>query len=173
MDILAHALWTNIAYYKKYRINLKNRLWAVFFGVAPDLISFAPSTIYLLLFSPGSFLQYKLSLEVGRSQWYFRWAVESYNYSHSLIIFLVVFLVLRLALKKFYWPMLGWPLHILIDIFTHKDFFETPFMFPLSNFANHHGVVWSEPRFMIINYSALACAYIVIFYFYRKHAQNK
>ncbi len=74
MDILAHALWTNLAYYKKYPKDVKNRLWAVFFGVLPDLISFTPSTLYILFFHREMFSNYKLSLELGQSMWVFRWA---------------------------------------------------------------------------------------------------
>ena len=172
MDVLAHALWTNLAYYKKYKTNLKNRLWAVFFGIAPDLVSFAPSTVYLL-FHRDMFLRYKLSLEFGRMEWFFRWAVESYKYTHSFVIFLVCFAIVAFARKgKIYWPMFGWALHIFIDIFTHKDFFQTPFLFPLSQFTNHHAIAWTEPYFMAVNYAVLIILYTLTFVVQR-HAKAK
>lgn len=165
MDIFAHALWTNAVYYKKYRWNLKSRLWAVFFGIAPDLASFTPATIYAFLFSWGEHLAYL----ANSSFWVFAYARESYGYTHSLVIFLAVTLIVT-ALRKgrLYLPMLGWLLHILIDIPTHKNFYETPFLFPLANYKFDRGVSWGEPWFMMVNYSALAVVYILIFTVFRK-----
>ena len=164
MDIVAHALWTNAAFYKKYKIDKKNRYLGAFFGVLPDIVSFAPATIFLLFtnqrFSPALY---------NSSLWFFRWAEESYNYTHSLVIFVIVMVIIMALRKgKAYWPMFGWLLHILIDIPTHKDFYETPFLFPLSDYHFSYGMAWAEPAFMFVNYGALAVIYIFIFYFKKR-----
>ncbi len=165
MDIFAHALWTNLAYYKKYRENLKDRLWAVFFGIMPDIISFTPATVYAFF----HFGKNKLIQLASSGQWAFVWARESYSYTHSLISFIVVVaIVMAIRKGKFYWPLLGWMFHIVIDIFTHPDFYSTPFLHPLSGFKNHYGISWADSHFMFINYGLLIMFYIFIFYFKRQ-----
>ncbi|PIR96527.1 MAG: hypothetical protein COT92_00665 [Candidatus Doudnabacteria bacterium CG10_big_fil_rev_8_21_14_0_10_42_18] len=164
MDILAHGLWTNAAFFKKYKTNKKNRYFAILFGILPDIVSFAPATIYLLIagrnFSPELY---------ASDFWFFRWAENSYNFTHSLIIFLITLIVITAVRKgKVYWPLFGWSVHILIDIFTHKDFYETPFLYPISDFKFSHGIQWAEPGFMIINYGALAAIYLAWFLVIRK-----
>lgn len=164
MDILAHALWTNAAFYKKYQFKLKTRLLTALIGVLPDLASFTPATLYLFFsrqrFGPNLF---------SSDLWVFRYAAESYNYTHSLVIFIVVLAVVTAIRKgKVYLPMLGWGLHILIDIPTHKGFYETPFLFPVSDYRFTHGMPWAEPAFMFINYGALAIIYFSIIYFKRR-----
>src|ERR1051326_4052753 len=164
MDIFAHALWTNAVYYPKYKNQLKDRLWAVFFGIMPDLISFIPATVYSIFFHP----KFDISLAIHSQNWVFVWARWSYNYTHSFVTFATV-LVLVLAIRKgkMYWPLLGWAFHIVIDIFTHPDFYRTPFLYPLSNYRNSHAISWAEPHFMVINYSAIVLVYLVGYFYYR------
>ncbi len=171
MDIFAHMLWTNVVYRKNYLTDIKSRLWAVFFGVAPDLVSFVPATLY------GFFhLEHDWLAALANSQeWVFVWARNSYNYTHSFVIFGIALVIAYTVRKgKIYWPLFGWALHIAIDILTHKDFYETPFLSPLSHFTNHYSVRWSEPTFMVINYGLLAVFYILIFSVWsKKYAKNK
>ncbi len=75
--------------------------------------------------------------------------------------------------RLIYWPMWGWLLHILIDIPTHKNFYETPFLFPLSGYRFSHGISWGHPTFMIINYGALAAVYLFWFLVLRKKWATK
>ena len=168
MDILAHALWTNAAYYKKYKIDRKNRLWAILFGILPDLASFSPVFIYAFLTHTG-FLEL-----INKKIWPVTYASTSYQYTHSLVIFALAFLIITAVRKwKIWWPMFGWMLHICIDIFTHKGFYETPFLFPISKYKFDHGVSWAEPHFMAINYSALIAAYLIIFFLLEKRLEKK
>jgi hypothetical protein len=169
MDILAHSLWTNVVFYKKFRLETKQRLLAVFFGILPDLVSFVPSTVYLLFvgkrFSPALF---------GSDLWVFKYAEASYNYSHSMVIFLGIALLIFIVRKgNMYLPMWGWALHIVIDIFTHKNFYETPFLFPVSGFRFSHGISWAHPTFMLVNYLALATVYVIWFLVLRKKYAKK
>ena len=170
MDIFAHALWTNVAFQKKDPNSPKPRLWAVFFGIFPDLVSFTPATIYAFFHFGGNYMQQLL----GSTSWVFVWAKESYNYTHSFITFLLVFFVVYgLRKGKPYWPLLGWALHIAIDIFSHKGFYETPFLYPLSNYKFDHGTSWGNPTFMFINYGLLAIVYIGLIYYYKgPHAKK-
>lgn len=162
MDVFSHALWTNLLYYSGYKSKLKDRLMAVFFGVLPDLISFTPTTLYLLFVRipfPGD-MAHVPDLAI------FRYAVYSYNFTHSLVIFAAVFLlVLAFRRGKLYWPLFGWLFHIVLDIFTHKaEFFATPILFPLSNIKYLHEFSWAEPHFLLINWIVLLFLYLALMY---------
>jgi membrane-bound metal-dependent hydrolase YbcI (DUF457 family) len=170
MDIFAHMLWTNVVYRKKYIDDKKNRLWAVFFGVVPDLVSFVPATIYGF-FHLG---QGQMMSLIDSQVWVFVWARNSYNFTHSLVVFsLAVILVCIIRKGKIYWPMFGWLIHILIDIPSHKNFYETPFLYPFSNYKFDHGVSWSNPIYMLVNYGLLAIIYLIIFFSYKQYLKNK
>lgn len=88
-----------------------------------------------------------------------------YNFTHSFLIFALIFGVVWFLRKKPYWLLAGWGLHIFIDIFSHTEkFFPTPFLFPISNF--HVSLTsWGNPIFMIINYSALIGVYFWLYGF--------
>lgn len=187
MDVFAHTLWTNAVFHFKYHNNRKMRYLAAFFGVAPDLVGFTPVFIYLVL--SGKIFFGERFAYMADSNWTYRFAEQAYNYTHSLVVFSFCFLLvllignLYLRVKRgplfrgwFFWPMLGWALHILIDIPTHPHFYSTPLLFPISSFENHRGIPWSDPMFMVVNYSLLAIVYIGLFYFQKKklkHAQKK
>lgn len=164
MDILAHTLWTNAVFHTKYHTDRKNRYLAAMFGVLPDLVGFTPAFFYMI-FSGG----FRGPQSFASSHWVFLYAQHAYNYSHSLVIFSIVFIMIALFRKgKPYWPLLGWALHILIDIPSHKGFYETPFLFPLSGYKFSHGTSWGHPLFMVINYVCLLVVYGIIFFITKK-----
>jgi hypothetical protein len=81
---------------------------------------------------------------------------QVYPYSHSFITFGIVFLIAWIIYRRPRFELLGWALHIFIDIFTHPAaFYPTPFLFPISSYKFLHGVAWSEKWFMITNYSTM------------------
>ena len=87
---------------------------------------------------------------------------DLYQFSHSLVIFVAVFGIVWLIRHEPSWVMLGWPLHILIDIPTHTTrFFATPFLWPISSYQ-FDGISWGQRWFLILNYSALASAYLYL-----------
>jgi hypothetical protein len=72
--------------------------------------------------------------------------------------FAVTTLVSRWAVLS----MLGWLLHILIDIVTHSlSYYATPFLWPLSDFCVD-GIAWWTPWFWMVTYAALALVYTVL-----------
>jgi hypothetical protein len=88
-----------------------------------------------------------------------------YSISHSLIIFSLVFLIVWIIFRKPIWIMLGWLLHILIDIPTHIiEHFPTPMFWPVSNFKINGIIYWREPLFMIIDIILLIIVYWIILY---------
>lgn len=177
MDVFAHTLWTNAVFHLKYNQQRKMRYLAAFFGVVPDLIGFAPLFVYLIV-SGRIFSGEQFPFE--STNWTFSFAENAYNYTHSFVVFLFVFLIVSLSVnlyKKyfttqnkiwFFWPMLGWGFHILLDIPTHPDFYHTPFLFPLSDYKYTGGVSWAHPTFLAINYGLLICAYIAVYIYQKK-----
>jgi hypothetical protein len=161
MDIISHGLWGSIAFGRKSR---KDFIWAFLFGIAPDFFSFGLFWIAIWL---G--LQQPLDWSAGLPpmEAIAGYVHSLYNITHSLIVFGAVFGLVYAILRKPFWPMLAWGLHIVFDIFTHtREFFPTPFLWPVSDFkisvAN-----WSEPYIFIPNVLVLAVLYLW-FYFSRR-----
>ena len=163
MDILAHTLWTNagaragnkLAEKKggKFKVSVG---WAAFWGVFPDFFAFTlPFVIgiYRAVFL-GSPLVRGPHIPTAGS---FDIAAYLYQFSHSLVIWALVFVLVWVISKRPRWELLGWALHILIDIPSHTTgFYPTPFLFPISNYRFPYGVSWANTWYMIINYGALA-----------------
>jgi hypothetical protein len=163
MDVFAHGLWTNIMYkaIPATRSSKKITYWGIAFGILPDLFSFVPVFIYAIyasIFRGQAFL----AGPPDSSNPFFNYAAESYNYTHSAVIWVFVLFIVWAIIKKFPWILLGWGLHIGIDIFSHTEqYFATPFLFPLSGFKIS-AVSWAHPIFMAINYSILILLYLFV-----------
>ena len=150
MDTISHALYGKGLFgYKKYS-------WASFvFGAIPDLASFGVYFIFQLMFHTEGF-------EFGRPtvEEIPFWVYRLYDISHSLItasIFIAVGYVIN---KDFAWVMLGWPVHIIIDFFTHSiDFFPTPIFWPVSDFR-FDGIPWANPYILAANLLLLFLIFI-------------
>ncbi len=171
MDILAHTLWTTVAARKANLAALKkgkpfklNLIWTAFWGIFPDLFAFSiPFVIALWTILTGArtlqFFTTRNQVAAGLNL-----SHDLYQYSHSLIIFAVIFLIVWAIRKRPPWVLLGWAFHILIDIPSHSlAFFPTPFLFPLSSYRFPYGIAWSNMLFMIINYSSLLIVWGSIF----------
>lgn len=181
MDILAHTLWANAGarglnklYGKKEKKRLLSPAWTGFWGVFPDFFAFTiPFCIgiykMLVLDQPLPFGSHHGEV-VG-----FDLAAYLYQYSHSLVVWAAVFLVVWVISRRPRYELLGWALHILIDIPSHAiGFYPTPFLFPLSEYRFPYGIAWSNTWYMIINYSALVLVWggIGINHFRKKKLAN-
>jgi hypothetical protein len=146
MDILAHMLWANYGAragnvkLEKKKKPLIHLGWVTFFGVFPDLFAFA---IPMILAAPKI-----ISSGLSRDNHHFGISEVLYQYSHSLVLWAVVFLVVWAIYKRPRYELLGWTLHILIDIPSHGNgFYLTPFLFPVSEYRFTHGIPWSIHSF--------------------------
>lgn len=174
MDILAHTLWTNAGARAANAVAEKKGLpaqsgkkfhispaWAAFWGVFPDLFAFTiPFAVhfYSIIFLGKTFGESfaRPAMVEGGITKGFELAHTLYNYSHSLVIWGVVFLLVWFIFKRPRYELLGWALHILIDIPSHVlAFFPTPFLFPISNYYFPYGIQWSNQWYMLINYGLL------------------
>ena len=160
MDVFAHALWTTAGgIVAQRRFQRRIRLgWLAVWGVLPDLVTFAvPAAIRVWRLLTGAS---KSLLPDGRGP-HFDWVWGLYNGTHSAVVFAACFGAVWLVAGRPVLEMLGWGLHILIDVFTHSGFFAVQFLWPLS--AIHlDGVRWEEPWFLAMNYAALAAVYLLL-----------
>ncbi len=169
MDIFSHGLWTAAAY-KAVELKQKKHFkiwWAVFFSLAPDLFSFgilfATRLVTLRLFQPEFIDDKGLHPELVP-----QYVHILYNWTHSFLIFAAVFGLVWLFLKRPFWELGAWGLHIASDIFTHTDvFFPTPFLWPFSDYRASV-ISWADPHFMIPNYIALALVYGIFFFIIKR-----
>lgn len=150
MDIFAHGLWTYAVFHRKRYVWL-----ATLFGILPDILSFG--IIFAINLINGNLRRGPPPLNSLPD-----WLFAAYNMTHSFIIFSAVFLLIYIITKKWFWPLMAWGLHILIDIPTHSfRFFPTPFLWPLSDYK-FDGISWATPWFMLLNYGALITVFIII-----------
>jgi len=155
MDIISHALWTNLVFKE---LPTEQRSLAVLFGVLPDFVSF------FRVFGKH-FIQKTMHYTNPPINVFPRFVFKLYNITHSLVIWLGVFMLLKI-LGFTYLALIfcGWGLHILLDVFTHtSNFFPTPILWPFSNF-HFSGIQWSNKWFMLFNYAILLFLYLT-FYF--------
>lgn len=146
MDILSHGLYGGVAFGRK----TQQSFWAsFFFGIAPDLFSFG-------VFTAGTWVgifdhpDWSSGQHPGPGQ-FPSFVQGSYDLTHSLVVFVLVFAAVWLIRQKPLWEMAGWGLHILVDIPTHSDaFFPTPFLWPVSSYSIN-GHPWSSPEIFIPN----------------------
>jgi len=156
MDVLAHGLWGSLFFGRK---NWSTAVQAFLIGMAPDLLAFGP---FILL--NGGF----------RDMHFAPYVYQSYNVTHSLVVWSVLAAALWYFRGSFPWVFGAWALHILCDIPLHEiSFFPTPYLWPLPTpFVN--GFPWGQPAVMIPNYSALLMTYLIMgFRRYRKRANQR
>ncbi len=153
MDFVSHALWGSIAFGRRTR---KAFLVAAGISLLPDLLT------------EGLFAILHLLNIGGMPSWsdghpnitaYPSWARLLYSSTHSLVLFMLTFVLLWALVGKPMWVVGAWGLHILIDIPTHSlVLFPTPFLWPLSDFKVD-GLAWHSPIMFGANMLLLIAAY--------------
>ena len=133
MEIVAHGLWAAAAAITAKRSTSASvRVgWTVWWAAFPDVLAFGPTIaagLWLRLaggaFGPadGHVLPH---VHVG---------LPLYPAGHSLIVFLLVFGIATILARRIVFEMLGWLMHILIDIPTHSfSYYATRFLWPVSD----------------------------------------
>lgn len=165
MDIFSHALWGNL----EYRVIPQTKhnptlIWeGIFMSVFPDLFSFTYAFIWIAMQRMrGRLVRWPQTPEEFEILPIAPLTRRLYEFSHSLVIWALVFSVSWAVLGKVPWPLLGWATHILIDIPTHeKNFYPTPFLWPLSSFMVD-GYAWARKRIMMLNVCLLIIGYVLL-----------
>ena len=153
MDIISHGLWGGVAFGRKSKRNF----WTAFaIGMMPDLLAFSGPFLGNLLGGTQGLHHSNGRPDATSIPAY---VYNIYSFSHSLIIFAIVFFVAWIFFKKPQWILGAWGLHILVDIPSHDaSFFPTPFLWPISNF-HINGINWGNPMIFFPNVVLLAVAY--------------
>lgn len=172
MDIFSHGLWAGIGAEAANRMRPERRInprIAAFWGVFPDLFAFAIPFLWLLVqFLSGDAPLESIprpenggGFETGPRA--FLLARRLYMFSHSMVIFFLVFGACWLLYRRAVWELGGWLLHILADIPTHTSrFFPTPVFWPVSN-VTFSGFSWANPKFLLADYFLIALAFFLLF----------
>lgn len=169
MDIFSHGLWAAAG---AHGVNLKTKtkvsVWKTgAWGMFPDLFAFTIPFIWMIV-TGIRYIERGVEPASGDGQVMSQVAHGLYNISHSLVVFAIVFGLAWLIRKRPVWEMSGWLLHILIDVPTHSyRFYPTPVLWPISEWK-FNGFSWGQAWFMVLDISALAIVYLVIWYAYQQ-----
>jgi len=153
MDIVSHGLWGGAALGRKSR---KAFLLAFGLSVLPDILAEG-------VMSSLAFLKLEGMPNLNNGHPHLAefpvYARNFYNMTHSLIVFLVLFLIIWAIGSKPFYPLAAWALHIIIDIPTHSlELFPTPFLWPISAYR-FDGINWRNPIIMFPNILLLCTFY--------------
>jgi hypothetical protein len=160
LDIIAHGLSTaaGAVAARRWAQRPIRTGWALFFGVCPDLVAFTiPACLRIWWWLTGA----SPSLLPQANGPHFEWVWGVYNGGHSLLVFGLFFAALSLVMRRPVLETLGWLLHILLDVFTHRGMFATQFLWPAS--AVHiDGIRWETPWLFGGTYAALLGIWLLL-----------
>lgn len=172
MDIFSHGLWAAVSAKAINKAQTKRRvnIWAaMLWGMFPDLFAFSIPFFFIIgsvVFGNGSFGDFgppHAGEPMGRdSIWMFQLSSSLYNISHSLFVFSLVFLGVWAYFKQARLELLGWLLHIVMDVPTHTyAFFPTPVFWPFFDWK-FDGMHWGQAWFLLLDYSVLLLLYVYL-----------
>lgn len=183
MDIVAHALWANLAGQlitrrKKEKFKRAARASSMLGAVAPDLIAFLPGILSSLA-AGASVVAYAL-YRFGQEWKAADTTVAAellinatphvppivgfiYSFTHSGLLWLVAVGIAYVIVKRVPFFLVGWGTHIALDIFTHDaGHFPTQIIYPLSDF-HINATAWSNPVVFVCTYAALLVCYLAVY----------
>jgi hypothetical protein len=146
MDGFSHAAWGYLLWYDSPYTWL-----AMLACVLPDLISVVPPAAAALVKNKFSWDAAFHAKNLPR--WARVYKQITFPVMHSLVVSCVVWGATAIVWSPQWW-LLGWPLHVLIDIFTHPREKATPYLWPLKT-KEVHGVRWWSKSFLAANTIAL------------------
>jgi hypothetical protein len=163
MDIVAHTLWAGagIAAVGRHR-PISPGTVAATMGMAalPDVAQLLP-IVFWWWFGDGTFAAVRAyALAVPGSEPVLPPAVYFVSHHlhcimHSAPIAAAVTLLLWAVMRRLWIPLLGWWLHIVIDVFTHSAaYYPAPVLYPFTE-RGFDGLAWNTPWALALNYAAL------------------
>lgn len=160
MEVVAHGLWAGAAviYAKRWLPSLSVRR-TIWWTVFPDVFAFAPS------FAAGLWVRFSDAsnpVAHGLRVPHVHLGLPLYPAGHSLIVFLLMFVVGSTLLRRPAWGLCGWAFHILIDVPIHSSsYYATRFLWPLSDFALD-GIPWWTTWVWVCTYVTVLAVYIIM-----------
>jgi hypothetical protein len=129
-------------------------------GLAPDLLSFGILWIAATL---GLSPKPDFSHGTPPASTIPAYVHHLYNVTHSLVVFLAVFVAVWWFWKRPIWELGAWGLHVIMDVPTHSyEFFPTPVLWPLAAWK-FDGWQWMTPVILVPNFVVLVLVYGVWF----------
>lgn len=163
MDVISHALMGEIIYLLGNAPANEN-FWIIFFSVVADIIHIP---FYLILGKKNGrrFCIAKAQDWEGASKKYKFFAVV-YDVMHSIFFAFFIILPIILFFNFTLWAFFAYLLHIIVDIFTHRDEWAIkifyPFKFKIDGFSN----AWIWPIKKMIDYWIIFSAIILFLLFF-------
>ena len=168
MDLISHALWAGAAaeaLHRRGRFSRRDVAGAVALGAMPDLVGALP----VLAASVGgpaplkTLLAYAMAVPGTEPALQAGWAYALEHHLHcSAHSVIVLAIVTALALR---WAraaapsLLGWWLHLALDVPTHSDdYYAVTIFYPFTEWS-FDGIAWTNPIVLGTNYVLLAVAY--------------
>ena len=178
MDSPSHALWTYAlekSFWPEFvKTNPGFLFVSLFFSILPDLIVDAPFVLYLLFNKHKYHLKtFKEIINFGYTiiqqkpleyETLFPWSAKTAFYSHSFLTYFLIAIILKLAYPETFLPfVVGYGIHLLIDIPLHNDYFSSKPFYPLSKIKIPGWLTWYHTKnFQKYNYALLALVYIIL-----------
>ena len=164
MEVIAHGLWASAVAIgaKRWTTVHTPVAWAVWWAAFPDVLAFGPS------FAFGLWLRLTGTPNSGSADGHFlphaHIGLPLYPAAHSLIVFLLVFALTTILARRVVLAMLGWLLHIALDVPTHSlRYYATRFLWPVSDYRID-GIAWWTPWFWAATYGALAAVFLLLWW---------
>lgn len=163
MDILAHGLWAGIgieALSRRRAITARSKIAIVALAVLPDIVHMVPTVVAAILGSmPWSTVWTYATAAPGTEPVMPAFVAllshQLHCIMHSAVVLGAVTLVASLLAPAASLALLGWWLHIVIDVFTHStDYYVVPILYPFT-YWGFNGIAWNRPWFMVLNYASM------------------
>ncbi len=169
MDSIAHGLWAgavaiavNNLRGSTDRSKTLHTGWFATWGVFPDVLAFGPMVV------SGFWLRMTRSNGAathGGHIPHVDLGIPLYPAAHSLVTFALVYGAIFILARSHAVNLLGWLLHILIDVPTHSyQYYATQFLWPVADYR-FDGVAWWTPWLWVSTYAGLGLAYV---FFWRR-----
>lgn len=164
MDTLAHALWAGaaaVAVQRSVGLDRRGIAATVSLALLPDLMHLLPILAWVVFGDGTAATLQAYAFATPEKEPFLPAMVQLLSHhlhciAHSLVLVGGVSLLAGLVLRRWCWPLMGWWLHILLDIPTHSaDFYPVPALYPFT-MDGLDGIAWNTPWFMAANYAALA-----------------
>ena len=164
MDIFAHSLWAGAGMsLLRRRRPIATRTLALTMALAalPDVFHLLPIFGWWLVGDGSVAVVQAYAIAVPGQEpplppLVGLWSHHLHCIAHSAVVAGAVTLLLWAVLRSLWLPLLGWWLHILIDVPTHSaDYYAVPVLYPFTE-RGFDGLAWNTPWFMALNYAALS-----------------
>ncbi|MBS3107767.1 zinc dependent phospholipase C family protein [Candidatus Woesearchaeota archaeon] len=163
MDPLSHLLWVYLAV-KFGLVHALNIKYFLIFSLFPD-ISYIPFWIYHFkkaYRNLGNMVSPTKDM-IQNTPWIIN---KFYFLFHSIpfILFFSLVVGLIFGLQMFFTVLLGWGIHVILDVFSHEGFWATKILYPFSNKSYDFLPWYNSKRFNVVNMALLFFGYLFVYF---------